>query len=341
MLNSDIKIIRVPVLLSRIKLIASFSYYFFLPIISAKYFLKLKPAILYTRSSFLDCISVLPLKIFFNFSYVAELNGIRSFETKGSQIKKRIVKLLERLTLRLCNKVVSVTPEIGQWVVNNIPARNHEILISSNGVDTDIFKPLPVKSVKNILGLDSNRIHITFTSSLKPWHGTEILLNAIKYLVQQSNLDFKVLIVGDGPERKKCEILATKLAISDYVQWVGKVTFQQVPLYINAGDICVAPFSGKRNQAVGLSPLKVFEYMSCGKAFITTRVNAEYDNLIKSWDCGLLIEPDNPIKLADAILKLLTNDKLRKKMEINGRSVVLEKYSWKSISNNIFEFIRR
>ena len=337
--NRNVSVIYVPVIKCNKELLVSLSYYLFVPIIALKYFVALKPNIIYTRSSFLDCISIAPLKLLFKFSFVAELNGIRSIETTGSRVKKTVIKVLEGLTLRLSNKVVSVTPELGRWVKKTVPVQKKDILISSNGVNTEIFYPLPKYSVRKRLGLDPAKFYITFTSSLKSWHGTEVLLNAIKCIAKNAKADFKLLIVGDGPEKIKNEQLVKKLKIHDYVKWVGKVSFEHMPLYINAGDFCIAPFAGRRNQTVGLSPLKIYEYMSCGKAFVTTRVNAAYDQIMENWGCSLLVEPDNPNQLADSILKLIEDEDLRHRLGEKGLMIAKNQFSWSIIAKQINNFI--
>ncbi len=50
------------------------------------------------------------------------------------------------------------------------------------------------------------------------------------------------------------------------------VSYDQLPQYVNLADLWVSPFVKKRDDRVGLSPPKVYEYMACGKAIVKSRV---------------------------------------------------------------------
>ena len=108
------------------------------------------------------------------------------------------------------------------------------------------------------------------------------------------------------------------------------VPYEEVPKYINACDVCVAPFLFRNS---GLSPLKVFEYLACGKPVVTSMINGL--DFIKKYDLGILVEPENFDELAQALIKLLQNEKLRKKMAKNGRNVIATKYSWEVIAKKV------
>ena len=59
--------------------------------------------------------------------------------------------------------------------------------------------------------------------------------------------------------------ITSELGVSDKFTFTGRVPYEQVPFYINAADVCVAPFIKERNSRIGLSALKTYEYLACGK----------------------------------------------------------------------------
>ena len=81
----------------------------------------------------------------------------------------------------------------------------------------------------------------------------------------------------------------------------------------------------------GGSPFKLYEYASCGKPIISTDIPGipEFVNKNK---CGIIVEPNNPKALAEAIVKLLDNPNLAEEMGKNGRKAILNGYSWKSVA---------
>lgn len=105
-LHHNIQVIPVPVIYSRKQLLISLSFYLMLPLLSWRHFFRLRPEVLYTRASFLDVITITPLRLFFKFTYVAEVNGTRSLETKGNVVKRHLVARLERLSMLLADKTI-------------------------------------------------------------------------------------------------------------------------------------------------------------------------------------------------------------------------------------------
>jgi len=247
LLHPNIQVI--PILVFRIskQLVASALFYLILPLVAWRYFIKLHPQVVYTRASFLDFIAIGPLSLFFSFDYVAELNGIRSLETTGSIMKRRLIALLERLSMRLCDKAIGVTPELRQWAIKTGNLQLEQTAAIGNGVPIDLFHPEPALESKQALNLDPDKQYLNFTGSLKPWHGVHHLLEALPTILAQFPTEVCLLIVGDGPERKRLMYLAQQIGISHAVKWVGTVANQDVPLYINASEICLAPINYDRN----------------------------------------------------------------------------------------------
>jgi glycosyltransferase involved in cell wall biosynthesis len=124
--------------------------------------------------------------------------------------------------------------------------------------------------------------------------------------------------------------LANQLDVVDKIIFVGKIPYNQVPLYINASEICVTP---KKPLRSGYSPLKLCEYLACSKPVIATRTNGF--ELLEENNAGLLINPENQQEFADAINMLLKDPVLRQRMGENGRKYVLEDRSWESVARKV------
>jgi glycosyltransferase involved in cell wall biosynthesis len=166
---------------------------------------------------------------------------------------------------------------------------------------------------------------------LKQWQGVDALIHAAPYILdKQPNTTF--LIIGDGTVKDELIELCTNNAVSDKFIFTGRVPYEQVPLYINASDLCIIP---KRPMKSGFSPLKLCEYMACEKPVIATRTSGF--ELIEEYNTGLMVNPENPQEFASAAIELLHNPELRKKMGQNGRGYVLENRSWASVAKKIVE----
>ncbi len=128
--------------------------------------------------------------------------------------------------------------------------------------------------------------------------------------------------------------LSRELGIEDRFIFTGVVPYDRVPAYINASDVCAAPFILARNAKIGLSPLKLYEYMACGKPVVASAISGVADALEASKG-GISVLPENPEALAGAILKLLENKELRASMGSKGLSYVTENYSWYSVARQV------
>ena len=78
--------------------------------------------------------------------------------------------------------------------------------------------------------------------------------------------------------------------------------------------------------------------MACGKPVIATDT-AGFE-ILEKHNAGLLVNPENPEELSNAIIKLLLNRKLREQMGANGRELVVREYSWESAAKKTIEVFR-
>jgi glycosyltransferase involved in cell wall biosynthesis len=181
------------------------------------------------------------------------------------------------------------------------------------------------------LGLDESRRYLCFSGSLSPWQGVEVLVPALHGLRSTAG-DLNLLIVGDGELRSDLEAKARELGMQDSVRFCGYVPYEEVPTYLNSADICVAPFNAiPRNVKYGFSAIKLYEYMACGRPFVTTTVCGIGEE-IRETDVGRVVEPDDPAQLQVALEELLKDGRSADEMGKRGRSLAEKEHSWVSVA---------
>jgi glycosyltransferase involved in cell wall biosynthesis len=84
------------------------------------------------------------------------------------------------------------------------------------------------------------------------------------------------------------------------------------------------------------SPLKMYEYMSAGKAIVASR-SGQIAEVIKNGYNGVLVEPGNTRNLSDTIVHLLKDDEKRSHLGFNARQQAVEKHSWDQYVNRLEE----
>jgi glycosyltransferase involved in cell wall biosynthesis len=260
---------------------------------------------------------------------ISELSFSKIYFSANAKFKLFILKK----TLGFSDKIIAVTPGIKANLekIYNIPGG--KIVVVSNGANTSLFKPLNQETCKKELGLDAEISYVSFVGNFAPWQGVEYLIKAAPLILPQFP-KCRFLIVGDGIMKNELIKLAKELGVEDKFIFTGVVAYFRVPLYINASDACVAPFIFARNAKIGLSPLKLYEYMACGKAVVASDIDGVSD-ILKASEGGISVIPENPSALAEAILKLLENPDLSIKMGSKGLRYVTENCSWYSVAKRV------
>jgi len=206
-----------------------------------------------------------------------------------------------------------------------------KITVIQNGVDTSIFHP--AKSglkIRRKFGL-SNYIVIGFCGALERWVRIDVLLKAFKKIKMEYK-DTKLLIVGSGSKLDEWKLLCKKLGVESDVILAGSVPYKKVPEYIATFDIAVSIFSKSLFTDV-VSPLKLIEYMSMGKAVVADNLSGTRE-FIKNMENGVLFEPEDKKSLENAIRVILEDKALKQKLEKNARKTAVN-YDWKLLSKKL------
>jgi glycosyltransferase involved in cell wall biosynthesis len=192
----------------------------------------------------------------------------------------------------------------------------------------DIEKYSTGKSFKNHQTYDlpdSSKI-VLFVGVMSKAHthkGVDQLIKSFKKVLKEIK-DTYLILVGRGDMIPEYKRICETLGISDKVIFTGFVGDDTLIEYYRSSDVVVLP-STTIQEGFGMV---LIEGNACGKPVIGTRVGG-IKYVIKDGENGLLVPPKNPEALASAIIKLLNDEDLAKKMGNNGRKLVEEKYTWK------------
>jgi glycosyltransferase involved in cell wall biosynthesis len=148
----------------------------------------------------------------------------------------------------------------------------------------------------------ANLFRVVTVCRLTAWKGVDGLIGAIAALP-----DTGLLIVGDGPERASLEALARQLGISQRVHFAGQVPRQQVNGYLRACDLFVL-----NSRYEGL-PHVVLEAMAVGLPVIAADAGG-CNEVVNPGRTGLLVPPNDPAALKEAIQRLMYDPEERKRL---------------------------
>jgi len=235
--------------------------------------------------------------------------------------------IVTSLSLKRAKKMVTTKKSMLRGEV-----ANEKTIEVSWAANTQMFNPsVNAEDVIEEYDLEDKHV-ILYTGSFAPWHGVEDIIKAAKIVTGNvKNIIF--FMVGTGPEMPRYKGTVSQLNLGDFFIFTGPKEYEKIPQFICASDITLAPFNPERNELMRehgfyFTPLKIFEYMACGKPLISTSVG-NVKNIIEDGVSGILVPPGNSDALAKNILRLLSDEDLRKKLGSNAREVVETKYSWK------------
>lgn len=302
--------------------------------------IKNRPDVLYLRQNSFPFFPIALCKLL-GISSIVEVNGLVMDELKVSPDSKsfayRVFSYLalrsERFNYRYCDRIVSVTDKLKNELVRVYSVPAEKVHVINNGANTDIFKSLDRKQARAELGLDDSKKYVCFVGHLAAWQGVEFLIHSAPLILDKCP-EVRFLVVGDGIMKDKLQKIASERGISDKFIFTGRVPYENVPVYINAADVCVAPFIKERNSKIGLSALKTYEYLACGKPIVASSIPGVKD-LIDLSGGGISVPPENPGELANAVVKLISDENMRNAMGEKGRKYVVENHSWDGVARKI------
>jgi len=267
----------------------------------------------------------LPYVIFFEADQIMELDIMNRPIT--GLLRWRANQLL-RYNLNAADCIICVTDAGRRHLINkwNVPAK--KIVVFPNAVHVDRFKADSDAraQVRASLGMNVEPM-VMFVGNFFHWHDVVTLLKAFAR-AWKTCPEARLVLVGDGERRREMMKQASGLGIDHAVKFTGIVPHAEVPRYMAAADIAVVPYPPMQ-QEMWLSPLKLFEYMSSGKAIVASAIGQIMD-VIQEGENGLLVPPGDVTAMSNALIKLIQDPALCARLGDRAREQALQKYSWES-----------
>ncbi|MEM2178987.1 MAG: glycosyltransferase family 4 protein [Candidatus Methanomethylicaceae archaeon] len=218
------------------------------------------------------------------------------------------VWLLELFSYHFANKIIVTSLNSKKYITHRYRINQNKIIVIPNYVDTNSFKPF------NKVNKDYKRI--IFVGRLAPEKNVFSLIDAVK------GLDVKLIIIGDGPLREKL-MEKVKMEKINNVEFLGIIPNEKLPFELNKSVLFILPSLHEDN------PKALLEAMACGLPVIGTAIEG-IKELIKHKENGYLCGTDIN-SISNAIIALMQDEKLRKKLSSNARRFIEENFSLKKI----------
>jgi len=145
-------------------------------------------------------------------------------------------------------------------------------------------------------------------------------------------------VAGVGSRRDTLAALVAELGLTDAVRLLGFVPDADLPALYNAADLFVLA-SRRHDLLVEGFGISCLEASACGLAVIGSR-SGGIPEAIREGETGLLVEPDDPAALAAAVVRVLGDDALRRRLGAAGRAAVEGYYNWDRVTADLIRIDR-
>lgn len=241
------------------------------------------------------------------------------------------VRLLDRsaplraLARRVLTRAARVTT-VSRFLAADLAARFPEL------APRIAVTPMPVDAAHFARGRDEPRAcppRILYAGNLLASKGLDDLLDACAAL-RARGVDCRLRLLGEGPHEPALRERAARLGLDGAIDWSPFVPQTCMPAEYGAAAVTVLPTRG-RAEGLGLT---LVEALLAGSAVVGTRVGG-IPEVVDDGVTGLLVAPESPAALADAIARLLGDDALRAATIATGQARALATYSAAAASRHM------
>ncbi|SFT41999.1 Glycosyltransferase involved in cell wall bisynthesis [Algoriphagus locisalis] len=224
---------------------------------------------------------------------------------------------LQRLFLRFSDKIVGISPSVVQFLAEKAKLPDSKIILINNGVTIpESAPPSEIHELKEKLGFKEEDFIIGSVGRV--YDQVKRFSDILKALKILNDPNFKLLVIGDGPDLASLKELSETLGISKQVVFTGHQANPH-PFFGTMDIFCIA----SAHEGFGLVAA---EAMMHGLPVIATKVGGLKD-VVKDENSGFLTPPFSPNQIAEKIKILASDPELRNTMGQKGRARALENYS--------------
>jgi glycosyltransferase involved in cell wall biosynthesis len=245
-------------------------------------------------------------------------NQLTNFSFGRKSIFVKLFELLERMVLKTCHAVITVGPDLEQYV--KAVGKNIRVVLIENialhAYQTPV-KPEAVEELRNGLILEG-KLPIVYTGTYERYQGLDMALACVD-LVRKKYPNVLFIFVGAKVQQaQEWTEKAARLGLAGHTLFLNVVPPEDSMVYLACASVLISP------RLDGTStPLKIYSYLHAQKPIIATGITSHTQVL--SNDTALLVEP-NPHAFAEGILQVLDDPKLAARLGKNAHQLARDKF---------------
>ena len=273
------------------------------------------------------------LKPIFRFKLIYDMHSslpqqLTNFQFYESGFLWRIFKRLEDKGLRDADAIITICPDLADYVNSIVRDRQKHLLIENS-----IFDPVKLKpNNKNIartgqddqpceqpVDIPEGKRLVVYAGTLEPYQGIDILIRSFKSVIQTIPSAYLLIVGGSNDQVEFFSKLAKVQGVDQYTMFTGRVTQSLAKHYCSLASVQMSPRSSGTN-----TPLKIYEQLASGTPVVATNIYS-HTQVLNS-DVAFLVEPE-PVDMAKGISAALREEERAERVATNAKQLYLSKYS--------------
>lgn len=246
-----------------------------------------------------------------------------AFNMRCSAKKKAMYTAIEKIAAPFCDKIICISDAEKQSALDKKICREDKLQVIFNGVDIESYENGVRGAIKRKdLNIPEDAFVVGMVGRMSPQKAPDVFVKMAKQVKDEvPNAHF--IIVGNGNQEDEIRKYAEDNGFSNSLHITGWV--DNPMSYVELFDVaCLL----SRWEGFGLA---LPEYMMAGKPIVASRVDA-IPNIIRNGENGLLVEVDDDIGASKAVLRILREDGLRKKIVSQGLEDVHNRFNARRVS---------
>lgn len=252
----------------------------------------------------------------------------------GNDLTYSIATWIDKMVARWLLRDAALMLGNSRFTVNRIRENDYsgptEVL--NPGVETTRFHPsVDTAMVRRKYELNDRTVLLAVSRLVAKKNVDGVLKALPKVIKKITNILF--IVAGDGDERGRYDVLCHEMRLQHYVRFLGNIQNSQLPALYCASDLFVMP-SYEVEASTETFGISFVEASACGLPVIGGRSGGTADAVIDG-ETGLLVDPHNVDEIAEAIIRLLTDRDLARRLGKNGRLRVEQELSWEKVGQKL------
>lgn len=241
-------------------------------------------------------------------------------------------RFLTRMIINRADKIICANSYVKAELAKYYPRGSAKAIIINPGIGGEIF---PVRAetsrrLKEDYGLGENgRPIVLFTlGRLVKRKGVDKVIAALSSLPDQLLDNLKYVIAGSGPDQKYLQALIPD-RLKDKIIFLGELSEEEKWAWLNLCDIFIMPARNIQGDYEGFG-IVYLEANLCAKPVIAGLAGGMADAVLDSYN-GLMVDPEDPASIKDAIIKLAADKDWRDKLGRQGQARALKEFKWPAL----------